>query len=219
MAAQESRKPMNIYEIMRSPLFEVARPNAFVRLVLAEAAFYGMPPRVVWRTHPKQPVLQRVQEVEQLAMKQRALIVFQSAPFGHLVGTAEIICATGNLHEDAGMPDPYLQVFHWAAVDVLATLTGKSKETIWNEKGWAVVQDEEVLSSKGRYHPTYQEIATAIRRHIIAHLEQHPDNPREFLAPLAETFVAAHLLFRGAAEAAQMPELGVRPWRWTDRLA
>ena len=82
--------PMDVVEILRSPLAETGRSGPFLRLVLAEAVRYGMPPQAVatlddvaamlgfyeplrrsvsahvagplpiWRTHPDQPFIERV---------------------------------------------------------------------------------------------------------------------------------------------------------------
>jgi hypothetical protein len=157
---------MNIVEILKSPLAESGRNGPFLRLVLAEAASYGMPPQIVatlddvaamlgfynplpmgqaahvagpivtWRTDRRQPSIERIADVEALAMKQRFLVAFGGAPPGHTVGTAEIVCAMGNLHKDLGMPAEYYDVFHWASTDVLSKLTGQTPEEVLKEKGW-----------------------------------------------------------------------------------
>src|SRR5579859_6085401 len=109
---------MNIVEIMTNPLTqratETRKTGPFLRLVLAEAASYGMPPQVIatlddvaamlgfyeplpanqaayvggpmvqWRTAREQPIHETVVDVERLALKQRCLIAFGGAPPGHM---------------------------------------------------------------------------------------------------------------------------------------
>ena len=119
---------MDVVEIMQSPLTQLGRTGPFLRLVLAEAAVYGMPAQVIatlddvaavlgfydplpvgqvahlggplvqWRSSVQQPTFERITDVEALALKQRALIAFGGAPIDQMVGTAEIVCAMGNLH-------------------------------------------------------------------------------------------------------------------------
>ena len=56
------------------------------------------------------------------------------------------------------MPREYYEVFHWASVDVLATLMAEpnalakqeAKAKLWKEKGWELVLDEDVLKPGGR---------------------------------------------------------------------
>src|SRR5690242_1002571 len=104
----------SILEILNNPLMRRGdRDTNFLRLVLAEAASFGLPPQLVaaiddtaamlglydplpagqiahiagplvtWRTHRFQPDYQTVVDVAQLAYKQRALIGFGGAPPGH----------------------------------------------------------------------------------------------------------------------------------------
>jgi len=220
--------PFDIIEIMKNPLAESGRPGPFLRLVLAEAAGYGLPPQIVatlddigamlgffdplprgqashlagplsvWRTHRMQPTIERVPEIEALAMRQRALIAFGGAPPGHHVGTAEICVAMGNLYRDkdlgsADVPPEYHDVFVWASTDVLTKLQEKTPEEIVKAReGWRLISDDEVLKPGGRLHSTYTEIATSIRRTAIAALTGAPDNPREYLKPIASHFLRAH---------------------------
>lgn len=213
---------MDVLEIMRNPLVQEGRSGPFLRLVLAEAVRYGMPPQAiatlddvaamlgfydplpagaaaqlagplgVWRTHPDQPIIERIAEVEGLAYKQRCLVAFGGARPDHMVGTAEIVCAMGNLHKESGIPKPYREIFEWATVDVLSMLTGDTPEEVRKAKKYPYVSDDEVLKPGGRLHSTYQEIATSLRRTVIAAMENAPDNPREYLRPLAAHFVRSH---------------------------
>src|SRR5437588_7056530 len=114
--------------------------------------------------------MERVIEAEHLALKQRCLIEFGGAPAGHMVGTAEIVCAMGNLHtaEEVRPPKPYWELFQWAATDVMARLTGKPKATVLKDKGWPAIGDDEVLRPGGRLYPAYQATATNVRRTAIA---------------------------------------------------
>jgi hypothetical protein len=220
---------MDLMEIMKSPLTQ-AGPGSFLRLVLAEAASYGMPPQVVatlddvaamlglydplptgqaahlagpivqWRTDRRQPTHERVVELERLALKQRALIAFGGAPTGHQVGTAEIVAAMGNLHKEWA-PGEYYDVFTWASVDVLGTLMGSTPDELRKEKGWSSVSDADVIQPGGRLYPTYVEMATEIRRFAIASLKGDSEgNPREYLRPLGVYFLKAHLQVQARAE-------------------
>jgi hypothetical protein len=218
---------MDLMQIMQSPLTQ-AGPGSFLRLVLAEAANYGMPPQVVatlddvaamlgfyeplpsgqaghlagpivrWQTDRRQPTHEHVHEVDRLAMKQRALVAFGGAPADHRIGTAEIVSAMGNCHKDFS-PEEFYAVFCWASADVLATLTGQKPEQIRKDKGWAAISDDDVVRPGGRLYPTYVTIATEIRRHAIAAIQGNPDNPREYLRPLAAHFLKSHMLVRDRA--------------------
>jgi hypothetical protein len=225
--------PMDIVEIMRSPLTQSGRSGPFLRLVLAEAASYGMPPQVIatlddvaamlglyeplpanqaahvagpmvqWRTTRVQPTHETVVDVEHLALKQRCLIAFGGAPPGHMVGTAEIVSAMGNLHtaEEVRPPKPYWELFQWAATDVLSKLTGDPPEVVLKAKGWPAISDDDVLRPGGRLYPTYQEVATHIRRFTIGAMAEAPDNPRQILRPLAQLFLRSHKRHLAEAEA------------------
>lgn len=210
---------LNMLEVMTSPLTQTGRSAPFLRLVLAEALQFGMPaqvvatlddiaallgfyaplsvgqaahlagPLVTWRTDRRQPTLERVSDVEALAMKQRALIAFGGAAPGHMVGTAEIVCALGNTHKET-MPTPYYELWTWAATDVQHRLTDRPKEVIRKDHSWPAIGDEEVLQPGGRLHATYSEVATHIRRTAIAVVHGSPDeDPRARLRPLAEIFL------------------------------
>ena len=222
---------MDVVEILRSPLAETGRSGPFLRLVLAEAVRYGLPPQAIatlddvaamlgfyeplprsvsahvagplpiWRTHPDQPFIERVSEVEHLAYKQRCLIAFGGSAPGHMVGTAEIVCAMGNLHNDAGVPPGYRDIFEWATVDVLAIMTGGTHEDIRKARKYQVVITyDDILRPGGRLYATDQEIATNLRRTSIAAMENAPDNPREYLRPLAQHFLQVHARYLAEAE-------------------
>lgn len=155
---------LDVAEILRSPLAQSGSPGQFLRLVLAQAASFGMDgksiallddvaamlgyynplspgqaahlagPLVNWRTHPNQPTYERVRDVEKLVFKQRALLAFGGGEPGQMVGTAEIVVACGNIMQGT-MPSEYYEVFTWASLDVLSILTGDSKETILKDPG------------------------------------------------------------------------------------
>src|SRR5207237_350968 len=157
---------MDVLEIMRSPLTESGRTGPFLRLVLAEAASYGMPPQVVatlddvaamlgfydplpagqaahvagplvrWRTDRRQPTIERVTDVEALAFKQRCLIAFGGAASGHMVGTAEIVCAMGNLHtaEEVRPPKLYWELFHRDATHLMSELKRSSPAAVLKDR-------------------------------------------------------------------------------------
>jgi hypothetical protein len=211
--------------LLQNPLLTSATNSRgpYLRLVLAEAANYGMPPQVVaclddlasmlgfydpmpanaaahlagpliqW--HTPGPVLDRIVEVEALAMKQRALIAFGGIAPGHMVGTAELVCAMGNFEKDQ-LPSQamqrYFELFQWASTDVWATLLEKPREVVRREFKYPLIIDEEVLKPGGRLHPTYVELATEIRRSAITALENHPHHPRNYLKPLAQAFLSNH---------------------------
>jgi hypothetical protein len=224
---------MDIHAIMTSPLTQSGNSAQFLRLVLAEAASFGMPghiiatlddiaamlgfylplpqgqaghlggPLVAWRTHPNQPLFESIHEVEALAYKQRALIAFGAGKPGQMVGTAEIVCACGNIAEGTSPPD-YYEVFQWASLDVLSTLSGDTVEEILrdpNKSHWKLIPDDDVLQPAGRLYPTYQIMATSIRREAIAAFNQDPRHPRELLRPLAAVFVESHAKVLAEAEA------------------
>jgi hypothetical protein len=212
---------IDLAKIMTSPLVQTGEPGPFLRLVLAEAARYGMPPQVVatlddigamlgfylplpagqsghlagplvnWRTDRHQPTHEGVSEVNNLAIKQRALIAFGGAPRDHRVGTAEIVCALGNGHKE-WMPSEYYEVFCWASTDVLSTLMRRKPDAIRKENGWPDVSDEDVVKPSGRLNPTYVTIATEIRRASAGAIKGDPESPREFLRPLGVHFLMAH---------------------------
>ena len=238
----------NIAEMMNNPLMQRAQSTtslqgSFLRLVLAEAINYGVPPQVIatlddvaamlgcysplpegqaahlaaplvtWRTHKYQPDYQDIVDIQQLAYKQRALISFGAAPPGHMVGTAEIVHAMTNVHQNLlereGASTDYREVFYWAAVDVLAIVEGRSRDEIWKDRGWKRVYDDEVLKPTGRLHNPYTLIATSIRRTAISALQSDPDNPRKMLLPVAKAILQAHTAAlaecreRGLTEAVQ----------------
>ncbi len=155
---------LDLRSLFQSPLAQAGRAGSFLRLVLAEAASFGMPgstivilddiaamlgildplpeaaashvsgPLVNWRTHPQQPTFERIHEVEKLCYKQRALIAFGGGPPSQMVGTAEIVIAMGNLVQGTS-PELYYEVFQWAALDVLQEITGDSAEKILADPG------------------------------------------------------------------------------------
>ena len=49
-----------------------------------------------------------------------------------------------------------------------------------------------MLKPGGRLNEAYQEIATSIRRTVIAAMADAPDNPRQYLRPIAEHFLKGH---------------------------
>ena len=148
---------MDIIELMRSPLTQSGRAGNYLRLILAEAASFGMPgsviatlddvaallgmydpisvgqsghlagPLVAWRTHPSQPSFERIHEIEKLCYKQRALIAFGGGKPGQMVGTAEIVAAMGNIIQGES-PSEYYEVFQWASLDVISIIAGISPE-------------------------------------------------------------------------------------------
>jgi hypothetical protein len=220
---------LDIIELMRSPLTQSGKSSNFLRLVLSEAASYGMPAQVVatlddiaamlgyyrplpegqavhlagplvqWRTDRQQPVLERITEIEGLALKQRALVAFGGAPPDHRVGTAEIIVALSNCHKSF-MPKPYYEIWAWACTTVMAHLTGENPEKIRKTNEWPQVFDNDVLRPGGRLHPTYTEIATSIRRVSIDSMRGDEENPRVRLRPLALVFLHAHQRYLNEAK-------------------
>jgi hypothetical protein len=209
----------NLLQVMNSPLTQAGQTGPFLRLVLAEAISYGMPPQVAatlddvaamlgfyeplsagqaahlaapvvaWRTDRRQPSLEHISDMEALAMKQRALIAFGGAPPDHMVGTAEIVCAVGNMHKKE-MPPEYYDVFAWASTDAMAEVTRQSKDVVRKAHEFPNIFDEEVLRPGGRLHATYTEIATSIRRAAIAAIKSDPDeDPRAQMRPLALYFL------------------------------
>jgi hypothetical protein len=215
---------INLPEIAASPLTKTAKPENFLRLVLAEAGRFGMPghiiatiddlaamlgyydplpkgvashlagPFVAWRTHPAQPSIERIHDVEELATKQRALVAFGGAPPGHMVGTAEIVAAMHNSITYFTPPE-FIDLYRWAAIDVLAVLQGITPEEVLRDptkKGWTIIEDDEVLKPSGRLYSTYLTIATTLRREVIAHMEKEPRYSRENLRPLAVRLLEAH---------------------------
>jgi len=220
-----------VAQMMRSPLMRTDNDRHFLRLVLAEAALYGMPGKVIallddvaamlgmyeplnrnqaahlasplvnWRTHADQTVFMRTHEVEKLAFKQRALIAFGGYQPGHMVGTAEILIATGNIVKGTS-PVEYWEIFCWATVDVLKTLSGKTEKQILaepNRQDWKLISDDEVLKPGGRLHSAYQDIATSLRREGIKVLKEDIDDPRKYLRPIAASFLETHQKIRNEA--------------------
>jgi hypothetical protein len=188
-------------------LDDVAAMLGFYDPLPKGAAAHLAGPLTVWRTDPNQPTIERVAEIEALALKQRCLIAFGGAQPGHMVGTAEIVCAMGNLHKEFEMPRPYYEVFTWASVDVLTRLTGEAPSEVRKVRKWPVITDDDVLKPGGRLHPTYQEVATNIRRTAISAMENAPDNPRQYLRPLAEHFIRSHTRVLADARADGEPEI------------
>jgi hypothetical protein len=166
-------------------------------------ASYMAGPLVRWQSHPDQPTHDRVLDVELLAQKQRVLIAFGGGPPGHMVGTAEIVVAMGNINSDRRMtPEEYYDVFTWASIDVLKAITSESEQQIRAEKkDWKEISDDDVLKPGGRLYATYQEIATNIRRNVIARMEEDSDSPRKVLRVLGAQVVAAHAKLREEAVA------------------
>ena len=167
-------------------------------------------PLAQWKTDSRQPTFERVNEVERLAIKQRMIIAAGGAPVGHMVGTAEIVSAMGNLHRDIGTPKAHLELFQWATADVLCILTGDTPEATFRAKGWPLITDDDVLRPTGRRYATYQDTATRLRRSVINEMEGAPDNPRVNLRPLAAHFLEMHEKFLAEARAEGLDHL-VKP--------
>lgn len=228
---------MNIAEILKSPLMKNTDPGPFLRLVLAEAASYGMPPLVVatlddiaailglyqpiaqgpasymagpfstWRSAREQPTSEHLPEMEHLALKQRALIVFGGASEGHLVGTAEIVLAMGNTHREL-VPDAEFEVFRWASADAFGKLMGIPPARYCERQEWTrVPTDDDVLKPGGRFNNTYQKLADTIRRTAIGGIKNDPNAPRTMLRPLAEHFLQIHYQARRQAQNDGRPDL------------
>lgn len=215
---------VNTMEFISSPLVQSNTPGGFLRQVLAECARFGIDgrtitvfdglaaimgineplpasqsaylsgPLVQWRNQPTGFTQETVVEVERLAYRQRALIAFGAAKPGHIVGTADLVYSCGNYIK--GNVDPELfELFTWASLDVLVTITGQTKEQLLNDpqrKGWSDVDDDEVLKPGGRLWNRYNEVATTIRRTAIEAEKQEPLEPRKLLRPFAALFVENH---------------------------
>lgn len=224
----------DIARFMRSPLVTRGGPENFLRLVLAQAGGFGVPPDVIatlddlaamlgyydplpkgpaehlagpfinWRAHPNQPTFERVQDVERLAFKQRALIAFGAGRPNETVGTAELCIAMGNLLKaDEQVPMDYQEVFWWAALDVLPVITGRSVESLLRDpekRHWKIIPDRDVLTPGGRLYGTYVDLATSIRRTVVDGLERGT-SPRANLLPFARQFLAHNEEMRAKAVA------------------
>jgi hypothetical protein len=168
--------PMDLVAMLNSPLARTGRAGQFLRLVLAEAGSYGMPgsvivvlddlasmlglyqpipeaaathvsgPMVAWRTNPQQPSFQRIDDVERLAYKERALIAFGGGPPGEMVGRAEIVIAMGNIAQGTSPPG-YYAIFQWASLHVIQQLTGDSPEKILADPSKRVGERSTMLRS------------------------------------------------------------------------
>jgi hypothetical protein len=181
-----------------------SHPNSLVRLILLEASRFGMPPNLialldeigamlgfhpalpsnqlgylagplaVWRTDPRMPTMERSPELEGLAQKQRADVIFGQAGTA-MVGPAEIVVAMGNLI-DGTMPDAYRDLFHWAGARTMSELDGIGHQQWCTENKWPFVGDDDVLKPAGRLYGTYVEVAQSIRRMAASavHPEHHP---------------------------------------------
>jgi hypothetical protein len=142
---------MDVMSVFTSPLARTGDSRQFIRLVLAQAAAYGMPTQIValiddcaailglydplpetvrtqmagpfatWRSHANQPSIDHIEDVERLARKQRVLIAFNGFEPDHMVGPAEIVVAMSNMHKDR-MPPAYWEVFTWASAHTWAAL-------------------------------------------------------------------------------------------------
>jgi hypothetical protein len=201
-------------------------PNSLVRLILLEASRFGMPanlialldeigamlgfhpalpsnqlgylagPLSVWRTDPRMPTMERTPELEALAMKQRADVIFgQAGPA--MIGPAEIVVAMGNLI-DGTMPDAYRDLFHWAAARTMSELDGQTAEQWCADHKWPFVGNDDVLAPAGRLYGTYVEVAQSIRRQSAGAIQ--PDrHPRQAVLKVGE---ALHRLSTHEADAA-----------------
>jgi hypothetical protein len=219
----------NVLDLMRNPLVQEGQTSSFIRLILAECGAYGMPAQIIatlddvaamlgyyeplpanqaarlaaplvnWRSDRRQPTYERVSEIEMLALKQRALIAFGGGPDDHMVGTAEIVVAMGNLHKGF-MPEGWYEVFCWASTDVLQQVTGETADAIRKDKKWPAIPDADVVGSGGRFNAIYTIIVTEIRRTAIAALKDDPEAPRAYLRPVGAHFLRSHIKVRDQAE-------------------
>jgi hypothetical protein len=191
--------------ILTNPLTQTGKPGHLMRLCLAMAISYGMPPQVAatlddlaamfgfyeplpsnaqqhltaplvtWRTDQKQPLMDIVDDVAELALHQRALIAFGGHTPGHMVGTAEIVFAMGNTHPDAVPDNDWVELFQWAATDVLSVIKQIPPDDVRNLQTWPLIEDQDVIEPGGRLHEIYNLVVTTIRREAIAALKGEPE--------------------------------------------
>ncbi len=215
--------------LLGSPLVRTGDPALFIRQVLIEMSAFGVPPAAIaaiddiasmfgfyaplpenqsnwlrapivrWRTHHDQPIMIDVKDVLRLVHQQRAEIVFGAGVPGHMVGTAEIVGAMGNTHPAMQEPE-YMELFQWAATDVLSILLNKPREdVIKSRKGnkeihrdWKLISDDEVVKPGGRLHDAYMRVVTSLRRGALARLDL-PEKPRDWLKPTAAVLIESHV--------------------------
>lgn len=186
----------------------------FYEPISANSAAYLGGPLTEWRTGTSRSPIHtgRVIEIERLAVRQRALIAFGAAKPGHIVGTAEIIVASGNLLKNE-TPQAYWELFTWASLDVLTTLTGRTKEQLLEDpqrKDWPLIEDDEVIRPGGRLWTCYSEVATQLRRGAISAEREEALEPRKLLRPVAAQFLEHHEKVLEELKHENLPELATR---------
>jgi hypothetical protein len=236
----------NDHQVARGLVQQLAtHPNALVRLILLEAARFGMPPNLialldeigamlgfhpalpsnqlgylagplaVWRTDPRMPTMERTPELEGLAQKQRVDVIFGQAGTA-MVGPAEVVVAMGNLI-DGTVPDAYRDLFHWAGARTMSELDGVGHQQWCADNQWPFVSDDDVLKPAGRLYGTYVEVAQNIRR-MAASAIQPDHHPRQVGLNLGQSLHRLITTLQTEAEAAGLTEQAERLREHAERV-
>ena len=86
---------------------------------------------------------------------------------GWQVGPVELTTLIYPATHDAPIRHEYAQIYLWAAAKANAWHYKKDLSAIWETVGQPV-QDEDILKTTGRYHYTYKEICTDVRRKVVS---------------------------------------------------
>lgn len=161
-------------------------------------------PLAVWRTDPRMPTMECTPQLEALALKQRADVIFgQAGPA--MIGPAEIVVAMGNLI-DGTMPDACRDLFHWAAVRTMSELEDQTAEQWCADHKWPFVGNDDGLTPARRLYGTYVEVAQSIRRQSASAIQ--PDrHPRQAALRVGE---ALHRFTTHEADAAAATDDAIR---------
>jgi hypothetical protein len=86
---------------------------------------------------------------------------------GWQVGPAELTAVMYPATMDAPLSMEYTDIYLWAAAQANARHYGKTVAEMWSAVGGDPVEDRHITDPSGRYHHTYRQLCSDIRRRVV----------------------------------------------------